>query len=238
VFHLAGRSFVPESWQHPLQFYQTNVMGAANVLEFCRSAGATLTLISSYVYGQPEHLPITEDDPVSPFNPYAHSKILGEQVAEFYARAFGVKTTIIRPFNLYGPGQDSRFLIPLLIAQALDPARAAVEFADGRPKRDYLYIDDFVELLIATIGHAGSVYNAGAGSSISVQDLAEAICRAAGVVKPCISRGEERPNEVFDVVADITRAAQVFGWSPQTSLSQGLSATISSMSRSGSAERQ
>src|SRR5579872_4762579 len=102
VYHLAGRTFVPESWEHPLRFYETNVLGAANVLEFCRRRQASLTLVSSYVYGKPQCLPINEDHPVRPFNPYSHSKILAEEVGQYYRTQFGVRLGVIRPFNLYG----------------------------------------------------------------------------------------------------------------------------------------
>src|SRR5271167_2777526 len=73
VFHLAGRSYVPESWRNPRDFYQTNVIGTVNVLEHCRQNQAALTLVSSYVYGQPQRLPIAEDHPVAAANPYSHT---------------------------------------------------------------------------------------------------------------------------------------------------------------------
>ncbi len=225
VVHLAGRSFVPESWQTPSLFYETNVLGTVNVLDFCRRQGAALTLISSYVYGQPKRLPIREDDPLEAVNPYAHSKILAEEAAAFYARYFNVRVTVIRPFNLYGAGQDRRFLIPALIEQAIDPSVQIIEVADGRPKRDFLHITDFVDLLVATISHPGGIYNAGSGVSVSVEDLARIVCAAAGVEKHFVSRQEHRPNEILDVVADVSRASRDFGWAPRIPLNEGIAAT-------------
>ena len=224
VFHLAARTFVPDSWREPRQFYDVNVMGTVNVLEFCRKHGATLTLLSSYVYGRPERLPIDEDHPLRSFNPYANSKILAEQAAAFYRSAFGVDVTVIRPFNLYGPGQARHFLIPMLLAQALDPECRTITVADERPRRDYLFIDDLINLLIRQLDHRGKecVYNAGSGQSISVADLAGLIGRVAGIEKPVISRGEQRPDEVLDTVACIVRARRDFGWLPAVSLEDGL----------------
>ena len=121
VFHLAARSYVPESWQNPHAFYHTNVMGTVNVLEHCRRNQAALTLISSYVYGQPQRLPIAEDHPLAATNPYAHTKILAEDTARFYEQRFGLALAIVRPFNLYGPGQGHSFLIPSILRQVLDP---------------------------------------------------------------------------------------------------------------------
>src|SRR5580704_4536876 len=112
VFHLAARTFVPDSWAAPLSFYEANLLGTVNVLEFCRAQAASVTLMSSYVYGPPARLPISEDDPLRAFNPYSHTKILAEQTGLYYQRQFGVPVTIVRPFNIYGPRQDRRFLIP------------------------------------------------------------------------------------------------------------------------------
>src|ERR1039458_310666 len=151
VFHLAGRTFVAESWKEPRGFYEVNTLGAANVLEFCRRRQASLTLISSYVYGKPQRLPIGEEHPVQPLNPYSHSKILAEEIACYYRKQFGVQVTIVRPFNIYGPGQNGRFLIPTLMRQALDPACDRIVVADLRPRRDYIHVRDLVALLLRTM---------------------------------------------------------------------------------------
>src|SRR5271156_3335553 len=151
VFHLAGKSYVPESWQDPYAFYRTNVMGTLNVLEHCRRNHAALTLISSYVYGQPQRLPIAEDHPVSAANPYSHTKILAEDTARFYERSFGLALAIVRPFNIYCPGQHPPFLIPSIVRQVLDPSVEIVRVQDLRPKRDYLYVEDAVALLLALL---------------------------------------------------------------------------------------
>ena len=153
VFHLAARTFVPDSWSDPLSFYEVNLLGTVNVLEFCRSHGTSLTLISSYVYGPPARLPISEDEPLRAFNPYSHTKILAEETALYYQRQFAVPVTIIRPFNVYGPGQDRRFLIPTILWQAIDPGQAAIEVADLNPRRDYIFIADLVDL---TSSHGAS----------------------------------------------------------------------------------
>ena len=133
VFHLAARTFVPDSWKDPRPFYQTNVMGAVNVLEHCRRHQSSLTLISSYVYGQPQRLPIAEDHPLSAPNPYAHTKILAEEAARFYERNFGLSLVIVRPFNIYGPGQTGPFLIPSIVRQVLDPPVDAVRVQISAP---------------------------------------------------------------------------------------------------------
>jgi UDP-glucose 4-epimerase len=227
VFHLAGESYVPESWRNPQAFYRTNVMGTVNVLEHCRRNQAALTLISSYVYGEPQRLPIAEDHPLAAANPYAHTKILAEHTARFYEQRFGLALTIVRPFNIYGPGQRDSFLIPSIVRQVLDPSAAVVQVTDLRPKRDYVYVADAVTLLLATLrpGVHG-IYNLGSGCSASVAEVAEQVNVAAGVRKPVVSADQPRPGEILDVVADTSRAAAELDWRPRTSLAEGIAAVV------------
>jgi len=227
VIHLAARSFVPESWQDPPAYYRANTLAAANVLEYCRRSGSRLVLVSSYVYGTPRYLPIDEDHPLEAFNPYGHSKILAEEIARYYARTFGVPVSIVRPFNLYGPGQRDSFLIPTLIRQVLDPSRERIEVLDARPRRDFLYIGDFVDLLarLAASSVTG-VFNAGSGVSTSIAELAELLCRLTRVSKPLADLGRPRPDEVLDMHASIEKAARELGWRPATTLEQGLEKTL------------
>jgi nucleoside-diphosphate-sugar epimerase len=227
VFHLAGKSYVPESWQDPYGFYQTNVMGTLNVLEHCRRNHAALTLISSYVYGQPQQLPIAEDHPVSAANPYSHTKILAEEEARFYEQVFGLELVIVRPFNIYGPGQRHSFLVPSIVRQVLDPSVDRVRVQDLRPKRDYLYVEDAVLLLLALLrpGIRG-VFNMGSGHSTSVAEVVGLVNNAAGVSKPVLSAESHRPGEIMDVVADSSRAAAELNWRPRTSMADGIAAVV------------
>jgi nucleoside-diphosphate-sugar epimerase len=227
VFHLAAKSYVPESWQRPRAFYQTNVMGTVNVLEQCRQNHGALILISSYVYGHPQRLPIAEDHPLAAANPYAHTKILAEETARFYEQRLGLSLVIIRPFNIYGPGQRDSFLIPSVVRQVLDPSVEVVRVQDLRPKRDYLYVADAVDLLVASLrSGAGGVFNMGSGYSASVAEVAQLVNDAAGFCKPVVSAEEPRPGEVMDVVADTSRAAAELGWRPRTSLAEGIAAVV------------
>lgn len=227
VFHLAGKSFVPDSWQDPRGFYQTNVMGSVNVLEHCRRYQAALTLISSYVYGPPQHLPIAESHPLAAYNPYAHTKLLAEDMARFYKKHFGLPLVIVRPFNLYGPGQRPSFLIPSIVRQIIDPTVDVVRVQDLRPKRDYLYVDDAVNMLLATLRRGrNGVFNLGSGRSNSVSEVIELVSNAAGIRKPVVSADVQRPEEIMDVVADISLATAELGWRPSTSMPDGIAAVV------------
>lgn len=230
VFHLAARTSVPESWRAPSDFYETNVLGTVNVLELCRRIGASLTYLSSYIYGPPLRLPINEEHPVRAFNPYSSSKILAEEAARFYACSFRVPVTIIRPFNIYGPGQTNAFLIPMIIQQALSPETRSIEVADDRPKRDQLFVSDLVELLLRTMDGGGlRTYNAGSGYSVGIPEITSIVNGLLDTSKPLVSRGEGRPFEVMDVIADISRVKADLGWQPHVSLREGLRLTISGM---------
>lgn len=227
VFHLAAKSYVPESWQNPGSFYHTNVMGTVNVLEHCRQNHAALILMSSYVYGQPQRLPIAEDQPLVAANPYAHTKILAEETARFYEQRFGITLLIVRPFNIYGPGQRGSFLIPSIVRQVLDPAAEVVRVQDLRPKRDYLYIGDAIEFLVSSLrAEARGIFNLGSGHSASVADVVQLVQNAVGVSKPVVSADDARPGEIMDVIADTSHAATELGWRPRTSLADGIAAVV------------
>jgi nucleoside-diphosphate-sugar epimerase len=227
VFHLAARTFVPDSWSAPLSFYEVNLLGTVNVLEFCRARGASVTLVSSYVYGPSARLPISEGEPLCAFNPYSHTKILAEETGLYYQRQFGVPVTIVRPFNVYGPGQDRRFLIPTILTQAIDPGQAAIVVADLRPRRDYIFVADLISLLVGTtFRREGGIFNAGSGSSWGVGDVIAIVNGLLPVPKPVRANGPKRPDEVLDVIADISRARDEFGWEPRVTLRDGLHETL------------
>jgi nucleoside-diphosphate-sugar epimerase len=184
-------------------------------------------MLSSYVYGRPRFLPISEEHPVAAFNPYGHTKLLAEEVCRYYARQFGIQVTVIRPFNVYGPGQAESFLIPTLLRQALDLEAREISIADDRPRRDYLFIDDLLDLLLRTMNPPGfDAFNAGSGCSVNPRELAELILRVAGLEKPVVSRGEVRADEVLEMVADVEKARRIFGWEPRVSLVEGIGRMI------------
>jgi len=221
VVHLAGRTYVPESWAAPRAFFDTNAGGTLNVLEFCRAAGASLTFLSAYLYGIPERLPIAEDAPVRPNNPYALSKHLAEEACRFYSAQHGVAVGIARVFNVFGPGQDARFLIPTILSQLQrDPA---VEVRDLAPRRDYVYLDDAVDALakLAAARPKMATYNVASGTSRSVGDIIAAFQAALGTRKPVIGKSDLRHNEIPEVIGDASRAAADLGWRPKVSFEQG-----------------
>lgn len=226
VFHLAGKTYVPDSWEAPYQFYKTNTFGTELALEFCREKKIPLTYVSAYIYGVPKQLPISEDTPINPNNPYAHSKYLSEELCRFYTENFGQAVSVIRPFNVFGTGQSTRFLIPMIIRQVL--YREEIVVNDLSPKRDYVHVDDLVDALVATLvlKNGFNLLNVGAGKSYSVREIIDIIQKVAGTNKPVASVNNVRKNEIPDVVADTARAAKKLNWRCKVSFEDGIAAMI------------
>ena len=222
VIHLSGRSYVPDSWDRPGDFYDTNVMGAARAVEYCRRTRAHLLFVSSYVYGIPQRLPIDEDHPLAPNNPYALSKVLAERVCTFHAEAEQIAVTIVRPFNIFGPGPRPEFLISTIVDQVIKGDEVRVK--DLAPRRDYLFIDDFVAGLLLTLEQAKGlrIFNLGSGASFSVEEIIDLAQKISGTHLQVHCDDVRRRQEIPDVRADITRAQTQLGWLPRVSLREGL----------------
>lgn len=228
VLHLAAKTFVPDSWQNPIQFINTNVNGTLQALEYCKQHNARLIFISSYLYGNPTSLPINEQATIYTPNPYALSKKMAEDVCRFYATSYGVPVTIIRPFNIYGPHQPASFLIPTIIQQAIKKMPITVK--DLVPKRDYIFINDFIDAVLKSIDLKNNftVLNIGSGTSYSVADLITTIQYLLQTNVAVISLNQQRQDEIMDTMADISKAKHLLNWQPTTNIQQGLQAIINS----------
>jgi nucleoside-diphosphate-sugar epimerase len=223
IIHLAGKTYVPDSWEDPYSFYKTNFLGTVNILELCRKHKAPIIHVSAYVYGKPNYLPIDEEHPLKGVNPYMHSKIQAEAVCEFYSKHYNIPTTIIRPFNAYGPNQSEHFLIPKIVKQVLS-ADKTISVYSLSSKRDYIYIDDLTDALIKCLEIKTSfqTINIGSGVSYSTEEIIEFCQNIAGTTKQVISENIERKNEIPDVVADIRKAIKLIQWTPKTQIKNGI----------------
>ncbi|MBT9151685.1 MAG: GDP-6-deoxy-D-mannose reductase [candidate division WS2 bacterium] len=226
VYHLAAITSVPFSFENPRETYDVNVLGTLNILELCRSCNADkIVFASSYVYGQPQYMPIDEEHPLQPANPYARSKVLGEELCRAYNTDFGVKCIILRPFNIYGVGQSKNFLIPSITAQL---RYGKIELKDPAPKRDFIYISDVVDAYIKA-GESNrdfDVFNIGYGKSYSVEEIVDRIVCLYGKNVKVEYSSERRKHEVMDTVADIRKAKELMGWAPTVPLDEGVRRTM------------
>ena len=222
VYHLAGKTFVPDSWSNPSSFVNTNVQGTLNVLEFCDSKKIPLIFISAYIYGSDVSMPVSECTSPKPNNPYALSKYMAENLCNFYTTYKNMNINIFRPFNVYGKGQDKRFLIPEIMLQV--ERNTLIEVNTLKPKRDYIYIDDLVDGLISGMNSFNGleIYNLGSGMSISVEEVINVIKKEANSHVKYTSRNIERENEINDVVADISKARELLSWCPKISFDNGI----------------
>lgn len=229
VFHLAAKTYVPDSWSNPMAFYRTNILGTANVLELCKTARVPVTYVSAYLYGIPDRLPIAEDSPIRPNNPYALSKQSAERLCSSYHTIHGIPVTVLRPFNAYGIGQNEKFLIPTVVKQAL--YEPAILVNDLAPKRDFIFLDDLVESLVRTLeGDKGyRVYNIGSGESYSVKEVIDIAQSIAQTRKAIVCQDKKRTSEIDNVVADISKAKLELNWCPRHSFHDGMEKIISSM---------
>lgn len=220
--HLANKIFVPDSYTDPHNFYQTNFLTTLNALELCRINNAKLIFLSSYVYGNPNTLPIDENHSLQSFNPYSNSKIICEQLCKGYYDDFNVPLVVLRPFNLYGPGQNKNFLVPRIIEQIKS---GKIELDDPRPKRDLLYIDDFIDLFEVIIkqGFEGfEIFNVGSGSSLSVEEVVNTILNLTKINAQVNFKNIYRQNEVLDTIANIDKINKYFNWLPGKSFKDGV----------------
>lgn len=238
VFHLAGLIGVQKSWENPDQFFQANVIGTKNVLEYCRKMGAGMVYVSAYTYASSCSTPVTEDSVVLPSNPYAQTKNLAEQVCKFYFDAHGVSSVIARPFNVFGGRQSTDFLIPTIIQQVIGE-KETVEVKDLNPVRDYIYIDDLVsalirmgELLVENSLGACEVFNVGTGAGYSVGEVVHIVQKVWGTDKAVKSTNQPRKNEIPASIASIDRIQKQLSWGPQYSLEGGLRKIYSEWAKS------
>lgn len=222
VIHLAGKSFVPDSWLDPSAFIEGNFSGTINALEFCKKNAAKLIFLSSYLYGNPVELPISESSGIIASNPYGLSKKISEEACNFYAYHMSVDVIVLRLFNVYGPGQSDDFLIPTIFRQINEGKSILIK--DVAPKRDYVYIDDVISSIILSVNHREkfSVFNIGSGLSYSVGEIIEIIQRIKGTDLLVKSKNERRQDEIMNTIADISLANKNLGWKPKWSIVEGL----------------
>jgi nucleoside-diphosphate-sugar epimerase len=226
IVHLAARSFVPDSFSEPEKFYRNNFLSTLNLLELARKNNSRFVFFSTYVYGVPVYLPIDEEHPVAPLNPYTQSKVIGEQLCSSFQRDFNLPVTVFRPFNVYGPGQNASFLIPRIASQL---KMEKIYLGDPSPLRDFVFVDDVVEAVYCSIQQDTTelqTFNLGSGTSISVGELVQSMKLIAGSASEIHFSNIVRQGEIKETLADITKVKKVLGWSPKTSLDEGLLRTL------------
>jgi NAD dependent epimerase/dehydratase len=238
VFHLAALIGIPYSYIAPNSYIRTNIIGTTNVLESAREFDVSRVVhtSTSEIYGTAKYIPIDEKHPIQPQSPYSASKVGADMIAESFYRAFGTPVAIMRPFNTYGPRQSARAVIPTIISQVVG-ASSEIQLGSVSPIRDLSFVKDTVRAFLKMAENddaVGKIINIGAGRGITIHDLAKLVLEMTQVDKPIVEDAmRKRPSnsEVFELIADNSRAEQILGWKPHYTLEQGLSETINFISK-------
>jgi len=229
VYHLAAVASVQASVEDPIGTHATNFTGTLGLLEAARLHGVQRFIYASSaaVYGDVAALPVDEEARPNPLSPYASDKLAGEHYLFFYQKKYAIAATAFRFFNIYGPRQDPSSPYSGVISIFVDRLRAGTPvtvFGDGRQTRDFVYVEDLVEVLTRALGNAasiGKVMNVGRGSESSLLDLLSALERIAQ--RP-IERRHEAPRvgDVLRSCAAVERLRRTLGYVPDTPLETGL----------------
>jgi UDP-glucuronate 4-epimerase len=225
VVHLAARAGVRPSIQQPLLYVQTNVEGTVNLLECARAAGIKKFVFasSSSVYGVNSKVPFSESDPIfKPISPYAATKLAGEAICHSYHHLYGMDMTCLRFFTVYGPSQRPDLAIHKF-ARLIAAGKPIEVYGDGTTRRDYTFIDDIVEGILACIrGKFGyEIFNLGNSNTVELRHLIELLERAMGK-EAAIDRQPEQPGDAPITLADIAKARRMLGYDPKTKIEQGI----------------
>lgn len=226
LVHLAGRGGVRASLEQPHMYFDLNVLGAVRVFEAARAAGVTqiVTASSSTVYGvRTGRSPFREDEPLgAALSPYGASKQAMERFAESFHGIAGIPVTVLRFFSVYGPGQRPDMAIHSF-ARKMQAGETITAYGDGTETRDYTYVSDVVQGVLAALDRPNGyrVYNLGESRTTSLRDLLRMMQETLGM-EANIVWAPARPEELPMNLADITRAKTELGYDPQYPLERGL----------------
>ncbi len=236
VVHLAAILGVANSTRNPLECLDVNINGTRNVLE-CSVIHKVKKVVfssSSEVYGEPLSNPISEDTVRQPKSEYGVSKVVGEEYVKAFCKEHGLNYGMVRFFNVYGPEQLSRFVVPIFIDKALSNQPVKV-YGEGNQVRSFCYVEDSARGLIEVLFNQEAnqqVFNIGNSSNeISMLELAKLVLRIAGkseepVCIPIEDSDRTREREIFRRIPDTSKAARVINFEAKIGLEEGIKRVI------------
>lgn len=226
IIHLAARAGVRPSIKDPQLYIETNITGTWHLLEAAKQHGVPrfISASSSSVYGVIKTAPFREDMLINQtISPYAATKMATEQFCSNYSHLYGLHTISLRFFTVYGPRQRPDLAIHSF-TRAIDEGRPIQQFGDGTTRRDYTYIDDILQGVVACLHYEGEkcdVFNLGESQTTTLSDLIAAIETALGKTAK-IERLPEQPGDVPLTYADIGKARRLLGYAPTTKIADGI----------------
>lgn len=231
IIHLAARAGVRPSILNPDLYFQTNVNGTLQVLEFAKkhSIKKLVFASSSSVYGKNVNVPWQESDSdLLPISPYAASKIAAEKICYVFSHLFGLNISVLRFFTVYGPRQRPDLAIHKFVRGVLNNEPIPV-FGDGTTSRDYTYIDDIVEGIVSALQYnrtSFEVFNLGNNHGVQLRVLLDIIEQELGI-KAIINKQPEQPGDVAITYANIAKAKRLLRYNPKTDIQTGIRSFIS-----------
>jgi UDP-glucuronate 4-epimerase len=232
IVHLAALAGVRPSLVQPKRYQRVNIEGTLNILEAARTRGVKKVVFasSSSVYGarDPSEVPFREEDPaVRPASPYAASKRCGELFCSNYSDLYGIATTALRFFTVYGPRQRPEMAIHKF-ARLIADGKPLPFYGDGQSARDYTFVDDIVDGVVASIDRCGQsgvplhrVYNLGGSRTTTLARLVELIEKGIGK-QAILDRQPDQPGDVPITFADGARSERELGYSPKIPIEDGI----------------
>jgi UDP-glucuronate 4-epimerase len=225
VIHLAARAGVRPSLAEPALYQRVNVEGTVNILEAARRHAVKKVIIasSSSVYGVNSKVPFRETDPIfSAISPYAASKLACEALGHVYHHVYGFDVVMLRFFTVYGPRQRPDLAIRKF-ASLISAGKPLPMFGDGSTARDYTYISDIVDGIMACTERkfGFEIFNLGESETVKLSRLIELLASALGK-KAAIERQPPQPGDVPLTCADISKARERLGYRPKTKIDQGI----------------
>ncbi len=226
VVHLAARAGVRPSLTEPQLYTETNINGTLNLLELARQNNIKQFVFgsSSSVYGINAKVPFSEDDPIrQPISPYAATKGAGELLCHTYSHLYGLRCICLRFFTVYGPRQRPDLAIHKF-ARLITQGKPIPVFGDGTTRRDYTYVDDIIDGVMAAIVYDKRDYeviNLGESRTVELRELIQLLEKELDT-HATIDRQSPQPGDVPQTFADITKARALLGYDPKTQIEEGL----------------
>ena len=228
VIHFASKTSIDTSWKNPFEIYSNNLNSTLIALKIAKQSKAAFLFMSSFLYGEPKYYPIDEKHPVHSINPYMSSKIIGEELSTQICSINKTPLIILRGSNIYGeklvPG---RLISDLLIANKKEEPFI---INDPKPRRDYLYVNDFTSLILKIIETSPpkeGLFNVGFGKDYSNIEVAELFHKITRHNREIHIGSKKRDYDILNASMDVNLVKRTFSWAPEYSLKAGLKDLLS-----------
>ena len=219
VIHLGGKTEKGLEWK---EYFENNIIGTLNILKYCIKKNIKkIIFVSSYVYGNPKYSPIDEQHQISPHNLYTKSKFLAEELCKIYSEKYKLNVIILRPFNIFARSMNKDYLISNLIESI--NTKKTVTITNRTSKRDFLYIDDFIELIlkIKDYDFKFEIFNVGSGISYSFDEVIEIIEKNTSK-KLNLEYKNDDQSYIQNITADNSKITKILDWKPELTFEEGL----------------